>query len=93
MRKLVAKIGAVVAAIIFCLLELVLPFCIDEDKYQRGRLYVWMFSLPTLAIFYTITMIFLDSKMRQLINFEREIQSMRLQFLLLLVTFVTHFTY
>ena len=78
MRKLVAKIGAVVAAIIFGLLELVLPFCIDEDKYQRGRLYVWMFSLPTLAVFYTITMIYLNSKMRKLNNFEREIRSVRL---------------
>ena len=93
MRNLVAKIGAVVAAVIFGLLELVLPFCIDEDIYQKGRLYVWLISFPTLAVFYTITMVYLNSKMRQLNNFEREIRSVRLQFLLLLATFVTHSTY
>ena len=38
-------------------------------------------------------MVYLNSKMRHLNNFEAEIRSVRAQFLLLLATFVTHSAY
>ena len=74
-------------------LELVLPFCLDTKLYQTATVYLWLICLSILALFYTVTMIYLNSKMRHLSNFVREIRSVRLQFLLLLVTFTTHSTY
>ena len=93
-RNLVANTIAVVIAVILGLIELVAPFfLIDDDSYQTAIVYAWVFSFSTLAIFYTITLITLNSKMKQLKNFENEIRSVRMQFMILLAAFVIHSSY
>ena len=85
---------AVVVAVILGLIELVMPFfLIDDDYYQTAIVYAWLISFPTLALFYTITLITLNSKMKQLKNFENEIRSVRMQFMILLAAFLIHSSY
>ena len=93
LRNQIAKISAAVAAAVYGPLELILPFFLDEDLYQTARIYLWLVSFPLLNLIYTISVIYLESKMRQLNNFQREIRSVRLQFLLLLIAFWTDMVY
>ena len=93
-RNLVANTIAIVIAIILGLIELVVPFfLIDDELYQTTIVYAWVISFSTLAIFYTITLIALNSKMKQLKNFEKEIRSVRMQFMILLASFLIHSSY
>ena len=93
-RNLVANTIAIVVAIILGLIELVVPFfLIDDELYQTTIVYAWIISFSTLAIFYTITLIALNSKMKQLKNFEKEIRSVRMQFMILLASFLIHSSY
>ena len=93
-RNLVANTIAIVVAIILGLIELVVPFfLIDDELYQTTIVYAWVISFSTLAIFYTITLIALNSKMKQLKNFEKEIRSVRMQFMILLASFLIHSSY
>ena len=64
-------------AAFFALMLLILPFCIDDELYQTGRVYVWLGAFPTLALFYIATMTYLNSKMKQLDDFKAEIRSVR----------------
>ena len=66
MKNIVGKVIAFVVAAIFALLILILPFCISNELYQAGRVYVWLVAFPTLAFFYVATMTYLNSKMKQL---------------------------